>query len=134
MDSLFITKEDFWLWFDRENDISSNLPATDFGAAKASQKISANKQANKRIRLDYECQETAKYKILWGRYKPGKKHKIWEEDGYLTLVGRMAHVCDEKGRLIEEPTVLDEINYEIVKSLGELVLGTTEIQIQEEEN
>lgn len=61
----------------------------------------------------------------------GKKDKVWEGDGYLTLVDRMAHLCDLRGRMLEEPTLLDEVDHGCVVDLGELVIGNHEVQVIE---
>lgn len=127
MESLFITPDEFWNWFDREKDESSSASCpVDFGATK----IATNKKKRK---IESAPCGSKRYRILWGRHRPGKKHKVWEEDGFLSLFGTIAHVVDEKGRPIEEPTLLDDTDLEAVRNLGEIVVGNTEIQIQEEE-
>ena len=72
-----------------------------------------------------------RYIIMYGPHKPGKKTKTWQGDGYLTMIGQMAHVCDLKGRMLEEPTILDDIDYKSVEDMEELMIGNTEIQIIE---
>ena len=39
------------------------------------------------------------FNTLWGTYKPGKKHKIWEEDGILTRKGRLISLYKVDGTL-----------------------------------
>lgn len=75
-----------------------------------------------------------RYIVLWGPYKPGKKNKVWEGDGYLTLIGQIAHLSDLRGRLLEEPTLLDDVDYKSVEEMGELMIGNTEVQIIELDN
>lgn len=131
MESLFIEKAEFWSWFNRR-DKSNDETAIDFGATK----IQPNKPAGqtlKRIRTDLNVPGSIRYRILWGRHKAGKKHKVWEDDGFLTLIGRIAHVVDEKGRLLEEPTLIDEIDCKELEDSGEIVIGSTQIQVQEKD-
>lgn len=80
---------------------------------------------------DAASRADARFIIMWARYKPGKKNKVWEGDGYLTLVGQMAHLSDLRGRMLEDPTILDDIDYKSVEDLGDLVIGGTEVQVVE---
>lgn len=72
-----------------------------------------------------------RYAVLWGRHKPGKKTKNWEGDGFLSFVGQMAHLSDDRGRMLEDPAILDDIDYKTVKELGEILIGDTEVQVVE---
>lgn len=121
---LFIDYDQFWNWFDR--------PFESYVQTQATRRPSSNESENtvghsfKRPK-----QGSRRYSILYGRQRAGKKTKVWEADGYLTLVGQVAHVCDLKGRLLEEPTLLDEADFDSVINLEELAVGKTEVQVIE---
>lgn len=128
METFYITKDGFWEWFNRENDTANNK-------RMKTELKSGNKSENGPPRSIAETEAAtradSRYIILYGRHKPGKKSKTWEGDGYLTLVGQMAHLCDLRGRMLEEPTILDDIDYKLVEDLGELLIGNTEVQVIE---
>lgn len=127
METFYVTYDKFWEWFDREND--------SFQEEEVSYKkdLGQSEPASKRVKLDriQPPSNATRYIILYGRHKPGKKNKTWECDGYLSLAGQTAHLCDLKGRMLEEPTLLDEVDYKLVTDLGELVIGNTEVQVIE---
>lgn len=150
METFYITYEQFWDWFDR--DESQDFTETDqiVGAKSRSRQeptdgqndFNSKPNQNKRMRMENRPPKTimeteagsrsdARYVILYGTHKPGKKNKVWEGDGYLTLVDRMAHLCDLRGRMLEEPTLLDEVDHGCVVDLGELVIGNQEVQVIE---
>lgn len=144
METFFITHEEFWQWFEREDTQEfSESSGRSFGAKSKDLSLSTNDNfghdgwsnnahGNKRLKTDMRPPSSGeRYDILYGPHKPGKKTKIWAGDGYLTLVGQMAHLCDLRGRMLEDPVILDEIDYEAVKGLGELVVGNTEVQVIE---
>lgn len=66
---------------------------------------------------------------MFGKHRPGKKSKVWEGDGYLTIINGVAHLSDERGRILEEPIILDDIDMQAVQSHSEILIGTTEVQI-----
>lgn len=72
-----------------------------------------------------------RYIVMYGRHRPGKKNKIWEGDGYLTLLNGVAHLCDLKGKMVEEPTVLDEVDLQMIRDESDIIIGNTEVQIVE---
>lgn len=72
-----------------------------------------------------------RYVVLFGRHRPGKKTKVWEGDGYLSLVNGIAHLCDLKGRMIEEPTLLDDVDLKLVEDQSDVLIGNTDVQIVE---
>lgn len=139
METFYVTPQEFWEWFDR-NDVSQ--PLSDYQATSIKTDTKSPRSV-KRIKTDHSkpirhiieteaAQRTdSRYVILYGPHKPGKKTKNWTGDGYLSLVGQMAHVCDLKGRMLEEPTLLDDVDLKMVEDLGELLIGSTEIQIVE---
>lgn len=148
METFYVTPEQFWNWFNREDDQSTFQDDRPLGnKSRGKNQRLPNEQLEdvstgcKRQKTDTRpknitdteaaTRTDSRYFILYGRHKPGKKNKVWEGDGYISLVGQMAHVCDLRGRLLEEPTVLDEVDYKLVEDLGELIIGNTEIQVVE---
>lgn len=125
METFYITYDQFWDWFNREDD-----PPTRQLASPPQQQSSS-----KRLKKDHPRVITEptndKYIIMYCRHKPGKKHKVWEGDGYLSLSGRTAYITDLRGRLMEDPTCLDDIDFDIVKDLGELTIGNLDVQVVE---
>lgn len=136
METFFVSPDQFWEWFNRPNTTDQPRqnpePTTPIKPAK-------------RMRIDERpkpkhVNETAasnhvdnRYVIMWARPKPGKKNKTWEGDGYLYMAGQLAHLTDLKGRLLEEPTLLDHMDYQLVEEMGELTIGGLEVQIVEKE-
>lgn len=126
METFYITPEEFWDWFNRDEsqddtEILHNKPKrmkTD-GKARIISETEAGSHAD------------ARYIILYGRHKPGKKTKTWEGDGYLSMVGQVAHLCDLHGRLLEDPILIDEVDHQEIERLGELTLGSTDVQVIE---
>lgn len=108
---LFVDHNAFWNWFDRPFEPYNQ---------QSSQNAFKRPKQSKRYSILYGCR--------------GTKNKIWENDGYITLVGRMAHVCDLKGRYLEDPAPLSDIDYECVLELGQLEIGKTKIQVVEEDD
>lgn len=158
METFYITHEEFWDWFNRveephtrEQDrfirsfnTNSRMRAQRTNSEDSTDGVMTTKSTSygvKRQKIDNKprhiveteaaSRTDTRYVIMWGRHKPGKKTKVWEGDGYLSLVGQMAHLCDLRGRMLEEPTVLDEIDYKTVEDLGELMIGNTEVQVVE---
>lgn len=130
MDTFYVEIERFWDLFD-QTDLVRQPPDID-------DKLSFGKRMKRDDRKPRVLAETEacsrfdkRYVIMWGPHKPGKKNKVWEGDGFLTMIGRMAHVSDLKGRMLEEPTILDDIDYQTVEDMGDLMIGNTEIQIIE---
>lgn len=153
METFYLSYDEFWDWFNRENDDlilagsdqESNQRTRVRNYSDQFHKIGeksdefSSPKNNKRPRMDTKPRhivETeaahrvdARYIIMYGPHKPGKKNKVWEGDGYLSLVGQIAHLCDLKGRMLEEPTYLDDIDHSIVQEMGELLIGNTEVQV-----
>lgn len=151
MQTFYVTHDEFWDWFDRQNDddqvkeidhlkIGTRIKPKQRGQPEDS----FNKPLSpgtKRFKTDgkpksiFETEALSRgdsrYIIMYGRHKPGKKNKTWEGDGYLTMVGQVAHVCDLRGKMLEEPTLLDDIDYKLVEDLSELTIGNTEVQVLE---
>lgn len=131
METFYVTRDEFWDWFNRDDTETIKNPKT----RTKSQFDSSNGKRLKRDQIsrsiDLSEETNSRYSIMYCRHKPGKKTKTWEGDGYLTLVNQMAHLCDLRGRMLEEPTVLDDIDYKAVEELGELVIGNTEVQVVE---
>lgn len=142
-----MTYEEFWNWFNRdpsEDDkytFDINPPKSRNKLPRENQDLGDSATGVKRHRsegkprtiLETEAatRTDSRYVIMYGRPKPGKKNKVWEGDGYLSLVGQMAHLCDLKGRMLEEPTYLDDIDMKSIEDLGELTIGGTEVQVVE---
>ena len=112
----FISGEEFWDLFNSKEPLAT----------------SKKKQKTKHID-EHSLKRDARYVIMFGRHRPGKKTKVWEDDGYLTLVGQMAYLSTCNGRMLEEPTLLDEFDMKLVKERGELLIGNTEVQIVDED-
>lgn len=119
MDTFYITYQEFWDRFDRDGRPEEE--DKDFIEEPPVERV-------KRLKVE---EKSKRYVILYGRRKPGKKNKVWEKDGFLTLVGQMAHLSDLRGRLLEEPTLLDELELKTIQDLGELTIGDTEVQVIE---
>lgn len=148
MEAFYLTYEEFWKWFNRdpsEDDrytFDTNQPKLRSRLTRDNQFPSENQvtgikrprsEGKPRSILETEAatRTDARYIIMYGRPKPGKKNKVWEGDGYLSLVGQMAHLCDLKGRMLEEPTYLDDIDLKSIEDFGELTIGGTEVQVVE---
>lgn len=146
METFYVTYDEFWEWFNREADppeleANRNHKARTKSQFNQSNDLNDNPSNGKRMKRDMgprSIGETeaaftadARYSIMYCRHKPGKKTKVWEGDGYLSLVNQMAHLCDLRGRMLEEPSLLDDIDYRAVEELGELVIGNTEVQVVE---
>lgn len=154
MEPFFISHEEFWDWFNRDisNDPQLMLEANQKASRGPKQRSLSdvrNQQVNsdegssvkkmkttgRRTRSILETEAASggdvRYLVMFGRHRPGKKNKVWEGDGYLTLVGDTAHLFDLKGKMLEEPTVLDEIDLKSVQDFGELLIGETEVQVEE---
>lgn len=146
METFYVTYDEFWDWFNRDEDaldtdVSKNPKARTKFQLDSSSNLSDPFNNGKRLKRDQKprsigeteagVRADARYSIMYCRHKPGKKTKVWEGDGYLSLVNQMAHLCDLRGRMLEEPTVLDDIDYKAVEELGELLIGGTEVQVVE---
>lgn len=75
----------------------------------------------------------SRYVIMYGKHRPGKKAKVWEGDGYLSFVNGVAHLSDLKGKILEEPIILDDVDMGLVQDLGELMIGNTEVAVVEQD-
>ena len=133
-----MSHEEFWDWFDRDpsktlDDSNKRVRIDQHNNAKEAKMMGPKRETKIRHIRETEAgtRADARYCIMHGRQRPGKKNKVWEDDGYLTLVGPIAHLCDLKGRMLEEPTLLDDVDLETVRELGELLIGTTEVQVVE---
>lgn len=72
-----------------------------------------------------------RYICMYGKHRPGKKTKVWEGDGYLSITtNNMGHLVDLKGRLLEEPLYMEEIEFDYGQ---EIRFGDMEVQILEPE-
>lgn len=152
MDTFYLEPDKFWDIFHKP-DVDSSLSTSTVNKSRPS-RLAPKKSGLESIHDDHDdsygkrlkveekkpriLAETeaaircdSRYIIMWGPHKPGKKNKVWEGDGYLSLIGQMAHVSDLKGRLLEDPTILDDVDLRIVEDMGELMIGNTEIQIVE---
>lgn len=127
METFYIEPTRFWELFNtKEDSIESKI---------VSRPPNRQPKYGKRMRT---CESSnpseliggVRYIIMWANHKPGKKKIVWEGDGYLTLVGQMAHLSDLRGRMLEDPTILDDLDCKTVKECGELLIGNTEVQIQ----
>lgn len=126
MEAFYITHDEFWDWFNR--DYEDEVAPTNNGKRlkrEVKEKPRSIQETEAGVRTD------TRYSIMYCPHKPGKKTKVWTGDGYLSMVNRMAHLCDLRGRMLEEPTVLDDIDYRAVEELGELIIGNTEVQVVE---
>lgn len=127
MDYFYISPEQFWTWFNRgesECDIMLNKNP------RQRQMPSDNQPSNKKPKI-VDCRSGSRYDVLYGRQRPGKKHKVWESDGYLSLLDKTAYLSDLKGRLLEEPILLDDDDYDSVLNLKELTIGSHDVQVIE---
>ena len=150
-----MTHDEFWAWFNRDqsqdqylakqtNRVTSTKirhPSNTTGTDKHCDLIeSSDEPNNKRVktrdsRIRHIVETEAanrvdkRYVVLYGRHRPGRITKVWEEDGYLSLVNGIAHLCDLKGRMIEEPTLLDDVDLQLVEDQSDLLIGNTNIQI-----
>lgn len=152
METFYLTHEDFWNWFNRDlseddkytfdlnqpkvrtkstrDNLDSEVSATTghgFGVKRHRPEGKPRNICETEAATRTDC----RYVILYGRPRPGKKNKVWEGDGYLSLVGQMAHLCDLKGKMLEEPTYLDDIDLKSIEDLSELTIGSTEVQVVE---
>jgi len=127
METFYISHEQFWNWFDEQDRIETFEPR----AQLANIRTKVQEPSKKRVKVAPPSDIDRKYVIMYGRHRPGKKNKVWEGDGYLYMSGQMAFVSNLQGRRLEEPTLLDEEDYNEVKNLGEILIGDTEVQIVE---
>lgn len=152
MDTFYIEPEKFWEWFDRAED-DNQLPYQSdsnqrnrSGQTRGATSVITAREAGeqygpKRMKSDFKprtIDETEagrrsgkRYVIMYSRHKPGRKNKIWEGDGFLTMLGSIAHLCNTHGRLLEDPTHLDEVDLKEIEELGELLIGNTDVQVVE---
>lgn len=152
METFFLTYDDFWNWFNRDPseddkytfDVCQTKPRnklprsnrdqderTSTGSGFGVKRHRSEGKPRNIIETEAATRTDCRYAILYGRTRPGKKNKVWEGDGYLSLVGQMAHLCDLKGKMLEEPTYLDDIDLKSIEELGELLIGETEVQVIE---
>lgn len=132
METFYISPDQFWDWFDRQElEARDDEPKTKRARVEQQQQQQQSTKPRSIRETEAALRVDARYIILYGAHKPGKKNKIWSNDGYLTLVGQTAHLCDLKGRMLEEPMILDEIDLKLVQELGELTIGSTEVQVVE---
>lgn len=129
METFYVTFDQFWDRFDNDEQPETTYQSSPPSMARKRMKMESNKPPRTIAEVEAVSKVNGRYIIMYGRHKPGKKTKVWEGDGYLTLVGQMAHLSDLRGRMLEDPIVLDDIDYGIVKDLGELVIGNTEVQV-----
>lgn len=140
-EALFLDPEEFWLWFDRrDNSLKLDGKTTTNSDLESNQSYyeindlqqrPAKKMKREGQYMDMTGADCTRYKMCWGRHRPGKKTKVWEGDGFITLIGNMAHVSNEDGRILEEPVVLDEAELEAIRDFKELLIGKTEIMVDE---
>lgn len=158
MESFYLSHDEFWTWFNRDtsrdgqlsrqpnklNTIPSSRATSNILSMNRTNDLrdSSDAPSNKRQKtspakirhiMETEAADRTdkRYVVLYGRHRPGKKTKVWEGDGYLSLVNGVAHLCDLKGRMLEEPTLLDEIDLQLVEDQSDLLIGTTDVQIIE---
>lgn len=152
-----MTHDEFWAWFNRDQSQDEHLakqtnqvtntkiryPTSNTVTNRNCDPIESNdepsnkrvKTKDSRIRHIMETEAASRidkrYVVLYGRHRPGKKTKVWEGDGYLSLVNGIAHLCDLKGRMVEEPTLLDDVDLQLVEDQNDLMIGNTDVQIVE---
>lgn len=116
MEPFYLSHDEFWDWFHQDKKSVITEP----GPKRL-------KTAHKPEVQDISTITRKRFICLYGKHRPGKKTKVWEGDGYLSITtNNMGHLCDLKGRLLEDPTVMEEINLE---SGDEIQIGETEVQI-----
>uniref|UniRef100_A0A6G1S6V8 5'-3' DNA helicase ZGRF1-like N-terminal domain-containing protein n=1 Tax=Aceria tosichella TaxID=561515 RepID=A0A6G1S6V8_9ACAR len=116
MEPFCISHEEFWEWFHKDKQ---TVPIAEPTVKKIKTR---HEQA-----VDISAITQKRYICLYGKHRPGKKVKVWEGDGYLSITSNnIAHLSDLRGRLLEEPEVLEEINLE---SGDEIQIGDMEVQI-----
>lgn len=131
METFYVTHDQFWDWFDREEEQIVSNNSNQITKSPSAKRLKTDNKPRTIYDTEAAVKVDARYVILYGPHKPGKKNKIWEGDGYLTLVGQTAHLCDLRGRMLEEPTILDDLDYKVIKDCGELTIGNTEVQVIE---
>lgn len=132
METFYVTPQAFWEWFDRDKDGKEDEEIQELAQRPAKRAKTDQNQSTKPVSIqDTEAaiRGDSRYVVMYGPHKPGRKNKVWANDGYLTMVGEMAHLCDLRGRMVEEPTILDEIDYKAVEDMGTLIIGGTEISV-----
>lgn len=121
MDPFYLDHETFWRWFHQDKTTVSTTTEPNAKRIKTRHEHVVNTEEPAVFRKRYIC--------LYGKHRPGKKTKVWEGDGYLSITSNdMGHLCDLRGRLLEEPTVMEEVNLE---SGEEIQIGDMEVQIVE---
>jgi hypothetical protein len=126
MGPFFLSHEEFWAWFHLDK---KTVATTDQQQKQQLQQPSNVKRVKTRHEqvADISTITHKRYICLYGKHRPGKKTKVWEGDGYLSITtNNMGHLCDLRGRLLEEPTVMDEVDFE---SGDEIQIGDMEVQI-----
>lgn len=152
METFYVPRDEFWNWFNRDTANDELIMMESSRAISMKSRFKPNKtpfnkdnlfdeyeqHSTKRMRTTRHIAETeaavrsdVRYVVMFGRHRPGKKSKVWEGDGYLSLVGQMAHLHDLRGKMLEEPTYLDDIDFKTIEDLGELRIGNTEVQVVE---
>lgn len=161
MEPFYLSHDQFWAWFDRDPALDAqvssvtkqlqnfartrplskgenhgrsievnSLPPCE--APSNSKKMRAMESKVRHISETPASERADKrYIVLYGKHRPGKKNKVWEGDGYLTLLDGTAHLCDLKGRMVEEPTILDDVDLQLINDESDILIGNTEVQIIE---
>lgn len=145
MEPFYISHEEFWGWFNRDPSADarifnesarvSNLKSRAKPQGLSDDLLADQPKENKRMKtIDIKSDLAKRYAVIYGRHRPGKKSKVWEGDGFLSMIGQMAHLSDSRGRMLEEPTLLDGDDMNSVQEMRELLIGSTEVQILEPDN
>lgn len=141
MDTFYITPEEFWNRFnapeEEPQEVAIKRAKLKGPGPGTSRQPGSTSYYSDSTSFDLDSSSSSRsgtrYIIMYGRHKPGKKTKTWEDDGYLSLVGQIAYVTDMRGRLLEEPTLLGPEDLKAVEDMAELLIGKTEVQVIEED-
>jgi len=130
MEPFYLSYDEFWEWFNREREPKRIKTSCEPANTPTITLPSKTKKPVRHIAdTEASIKYDSRYVIMYGKHRPSKKSKVWEGDGYLTFVNGVAHLSDLRGRILEEPTILDDVDMESVKNLGELMIGNTEVQV-----
>jgi hypothetical protein len=117
MDPFYLSHDEFWDWFHQDKKTVSTEPNVK----------RMKTRHEKAAALDISTTTKKRYLCLYGKHRPGKKTKVWEGDGYLSITtNNMGHLCTLQGRLLEDPVLMDQVSF---KSGEEIQIGDMEVQI-----
>lgn len=116
---------------DKADSVVANLLHSDEDHVDILKRLAVEKHpasmSSKTVTTGNDFLAKIRYKVVWGKIST-KKHKTWEGDGTLEILGRTATLKDEDGKTIASSTGL---KLDSIEEGSRLIVGSKEVELIE---